>query len=140
METSFYIIKPHGSVFRKEIHTMIQVNGLIISETKNLVLPVWALKIIYSDLLEKYHNAVFQLYKNMAAEAGLVIGRDAINKLLQIVGTERDPVDCAPNSIRFTFGGREPLMIDGVRCYTNIIHQSRNKMEAEKEIRVFHAL
>ncbi len=140
METSFYIIKPHGLMFRDKIRAMIEAGGLIITESKRLVLPDWALKIIYSDLPEKYRDAVFQSYKGAFVEVGLVIGEDAIDKLLRIAGTELDPVDCAHGTIRSTFGGREPFIIDGVRCYANIIHRSRNKMEAEKDIEIFHAL
>ena len=140
METSFYIIKPHGLMIRDKITTMIEAGGLIITENKNLILPDWALKIIYSDLPEKYMSAVFQPFKNTLIEVGLVIGEDAINRLLQITGTELDPVDCAYETIRFKFGGRKPLMIDGVKYYTNIIHRSRNKMEAEKDIEVFRTL
>lgn len=140
METSFYIIKPHGLVFRKEVRAIIEASGLIIAESKNLILPAWALKIIYSDLSEKYGDAVFQPLNGAFVEAGLVTGEDAINRLLQITGTELDPVDCAPSSIRSRFGGRKPLMIDGVRYYINIIHRSRNKIEAEKDIGVFHTL
>ena len=119
---------------------MIEAGGLIIVENKNLILPNWALNIIYSDLPERYKDAVFKLFKNAFVEVGLVIGEDAINKLFKITGTELDPVDCAPGSIRSRFGGREPFIIDGVRCYTNIIHRSRNKMEAEKDIEVFFTL
>ena len=140
METSFYIIKPHGLMIRDEVIAMIEANGLVIPENKKLILPVWTLKIIYSDLLEKYMRVVFQPFENSLVEVGLVIGENAIDRLLQITGTELDPVDCANGTIRSKFGGREPLMIDGVRYYTNIIHRSRNKMEAEKDINVFRIL
>jgi nucleoside diphosphate kinase len=140
METSFYIIKPHGLVFREQVRGMIEAGGLIIAENRNLILPSWALMIIYSDLPEKYRAAVFKQFASTSVEAGLVIGKDAIKILLQITGTELDPVDCARGTIRSTFGGQEPLIIDGVRCYTNIIHRSRNKIEAEKDIGVFRTL
>ena len=47
METSFFIIKPHGLIIRDMVITMIKTGGLIITESKNLILPDWALKIIY---------------------------------------------------------------------------------------------
>ncbi len=140
METSFYIIKPHGLMFRKEVRAIIEASGLIIAESKNLILPDWALKIIYSDLSEKYRDVVFQPLTGAFVEAGLVTGEDAVDRLLQITGTKLDPVDCAPNSIRFRFGRQKPLMINGVRYYINIIHRSRNKIEAKKDIEVFHTL
>ncbi|MFH2029467.1 MAG: nucleoside-diphosphate kinase [Bacteroidota bacterium] len=140
VETSFYIIKPHGLVFLEEVRAMIESGGLIISESKRLVMPHWAIEIIYSDLPERYRSAVFKPFVNTFVEAGLVVGRNAINTLLQIVGTELDPVDCAPESIRFKFGERKPLMIDGVRCYRNIIHRSRNRAEAKKDVKVFPML
>ena len=140
METSFYIIKPHGLMIRKKVVAMIKAGGLTIIEKKSLILPDWALKIIYSDLPEKYSDVVFQPFKNACSEVGLVVGEDAINKLLKITGTELDPTDCAYGTIRHEFGGREPFMIDGVRCYTNIIHRSRDKIEAKKDIDVFRAL
>jgi len=140
LETSFYIIKPHGLVFLKEARAMIEGGGLIISEVKRLVMPHWALEAIYSDLPERYRNSVFKPFVNAFVEAGLVVGRDAVNTLLQIAGTEIDPVDCAPESIRFKFGARKPLMIDNVIYYKNIIHRSRNKEEAEKDVRVFRML
>jgi nucleoside diphosphate kinase len=140
VETSFYIIKPHGLVFLEEVRAMIESGGLIISESKRLVMPHWALEIIYSDLPERYRSAVFKPFVNTFVQAGLVVGKNAIDTLLQIAGTEIDPVDCAPESIRSKFGGRKPLMIDGVRYYENIIHRSRNREEAGKDVEVFHTL
>lgn len=140
VETSFYIIKPHGLVFLEEVIVMIENGGLIISESKRLVMPHWALEIIYYDLPERYRSAVFKPFVDTFVQAGLVVGKNAIDTLLQITGTEIDPVDCTPESIRSKFGGRKPLMIDGVRYYENIIHRSRNREEAEKDVKVFHML
>lgn len=140
LETSFFIIKPHGLVFLEEIRAMIEGGGLIISESKNLIMPRWALEIIYSDLPKRYRNAVFKPFVDEFVEAGLVVGKDAINTLLQITGTELDPVDCSSESIRFKFGWRKPLMIDGVRYYKNIIHRSKNRAEAKRDVKVFRML
>lgn len=140
LETSFYFIKPHGLVFLEEVRAMIEGGGLIISERKRLVMPHWALEIIYSDLPERYRGAVFQPFVGAFVEAGLVVGESAISNLLQIAGAEIDPVDCSPESIRFKFGEREPFMIDGVRCYRNIIHRSRDREEAKKDVEVFRML
>ncbi len=140
MSESSYIIKPHALAFRAEIRTMIESTGLIITQSKRVVLPTWALKRIYYDLAERYRNAVFRQYENAYIEAGLVIGKDAVEKLLCIAGRELDPVDCAPESIRFKFGSREPSMVDGVRCYANIIHRPRNESEAAESVRIFHIL
>lgn len=140
LETTFYIIKPHGLVFRGEVRAMIEAGGLTISKSKSLIMPRWALEIIYSDLPERYRSAVFKPLVDGLVEAGLVVGKNAISTLLRIAGTELDPIDCSPESIRFKFGGRKPLMIDGVRYYQNIIHRSRNMMEAEKDVEVFHML
>lgn len=140
METSFYIIKPHGMVFRGTVRAMIEDVGLVIAESKIIVMNEWALEIIYSDLLKKYRKAVFQPFKGAFVEMTLVKGKDATDLLLQIAGAELDPVDCAPESIRFKLGGQKPFMIDGVRCYLNIIHRPRNKMEAKKGIELFRIL
>ena len=140
LETSFYIIKPHGLIFLKEIRAMIEDGDLIISESKRLVIPQWAIEIIYSDLPKRYRNAVFKPFVDAFVEAGLVVGKNAINTLLQITGTKLDPADCTPKSIRFKFGWQKPFMVNGVRCYKNIIHRSRNKAEAEKDVKVFRML
>lgn len=140
LETSFYIIKPHGLMFLEEIRAMIEGGSLIISESKRLVMPHWALEIIYSDLPKRYRNAVFKPFVDAFVEAGLVVGKNAINVLLQITGTELDPADCTPESIRFKFGWQKPFMINNVRCYKNIIHRSRDKAEAKKDIKVFRML
>ncbi len=140
LETSYYVIKPHGLVFRKKVRAMIECAGLTIIESKELVMHRWALEIIYSDLPEKYRDAVFLQFKDKSVEVGLVMGKNAVDELLQITGTELDPADCAPGSIRFKFGRHEPLIIDGVRCYTNIIHRPRNKLEANNGIKVFRML
>jgi nucleoside diphosphate kinase len=140
LETSFFIIKPHGLIFLEEIRIMIECGGLVISESKRIVMPHWAIEIIYSDLPKRYRSAVFKPFVDAFVEAGLVVGKNAINTLLQIAGTELDPIDCAPESIRFKFGERKPLMIDGVRCYKNIIHRSRNREEAENDVKVFRML
>lgn len=140
METSYYIIKPHGMVFREKVRKMIEGAGLVIAESKIVVMDGRALEIIYSDLDERFRRVVFQLFRNTPVEMALVTGKNAIDALLEIAGTELDPVDCAPNSIRFMLGGRRPLMIDGVRCYVNIIHRPRNQSEAEKGIELFRIL
>lgn len=140
LETSFYIIKPHGLVFLEEVRAMIEGGGLIISENKRIVMPHWALEIIYSDLPKRYRSSVFKPFANAFAEVGLVVGENAIHTLLHIAGTELDPVGCAPESIRFKLGERKPLMIDGVRCYKNVIHRSRDRAEAEKDVKVFRML
>lgn len=140
METSFYIIKPHSLIFREIIREMIEGVGLIITDYKKVVLPYWALEIVYSDMRENYRSAIFQAYSDVTVEAGLVSGKNAISTLLQIAGTELDPADCAPESIRFKFGEREPIMINGIKYYKNVIHRSRDMMEAEKDTRVFHML
>lgn len=140
MSESSYIIKPHGLMFCEEIRVMIEAGGLVITESKRIILPQWALKKIYYDLAEKYRNAVFRQYAGMLVEAGLVSGENAVEKLLRIAGTELDPIDCAPGSIRFKFGSREPFFVDGVRCYDNIIHRSRNESEATEGVKIFHAL
>lgn len=140
LETSFYIIKPHGLIFIEEVRAMFEGGGLIVSESKRFVMPHWALEIIYSDLPKRYRSSVFRPFVNAFVEAGLVVGENAINTLLQVAGTELDPVDCAPESIRFKFGEREPLMIDDVRCYKNVIHRSRDRAEAEKDVKVFRML
>ncbi len=139
-ETSFYMIKPHGLVFLEEVKEMIRNGSLIITETKRLVMPHWALEIIYSDLPERYRNSVFKPYVDAYVEAGLVVGKDSINTLLKIAGKELNPIDCAPESIRFKLGTPEPLMIDNVRYYKNIIHRSSNSTEAKKDIGVFRMI
>ncbi|MEK7202668.1 MAG: nucleoside-diphosphate kinase [Patescibacteria group bacterium] len=140
METSFYVIKPHGLAFREEIRAMIKGAGLTITESKELVMHRRVLEIIYSDLPEKYRDAVFRQFNGRSVEMGLVMGENAVDELLQITGTELDPVDCVPGSIRFKFGGRVPSMIDGVRCYANVIHRPRNNAEAEIGTKVFRML
>lgn len=140
METSFYIIKPHGLMVCEEVRAMIESAGLTITESKKLVIHRWALEIIYSDLPKKYRDAVFRPFKGVEVEVGLVTGENAVDTLLQVTGTELDPTDCAPESIRFKFGGREPFIIDGVRCYTNIIHRPRNKVEADRGVKLFRML
>lgn len=140
LETSFYMIKPHGLIFIEEVKAMIEGSGLIISEVARIVMPRLALEAIYTDLPEKYRDSVFKPFVNAFVEAGLVVGRDAVNTLLQIAGTEIDPVNCAPESIRFRFGARKPIMIDGVKCYKNIIHRSRNREEAKQDVKVFRML
>ena len=116
---------------------MIESVGLVIAESKIVVMDGRALEIIYSDLDKRFRKVIFQLFRNTPVEITLVTGENAIDALLEIAGTELDPVDCAPNSIRFRLGGRKPLMIDGVRCYANIIHRPRNQTEAEKGIELF---
>ncbi len=140
LQTSFFMIKPHGLIFLKEVRAMIEDSDLFISESNRLIMPLWALEIIYSDLPERYRSSIFKPTVGALVEAGLVVGENAINKLLQITGTELDPVGCAPESIRFKFGEKKPLMIDGVRYYKNVIHRSRNETEAKNDIKVFRIL
>ena len=140
MSLSSYIIKPHGLVFRTEIRAMIESSGLVIAESKHVILPMWALERIYYDLAEKYRSAIFRQYEGAFVEVGLVRGERAVEKLLCIAGRELDPIDCAPESIRFKFGKHEPHMVDGIRCYANVIHRPRNESEAVDGVIIFNML
>ena len=126
--------------FREEVRAMIESASLVITEYKTLVMNERGLEIIYSDLPKKYRRVVFQPFKNASVEMALVAGENATDTLLKIAGTELDPIDCTPESIRFKLGGREPFVIDGVRWYVNIIHRPRNKVESERGVELFRTL
>ncbi len=140
MKMSFYIIKPHGLMYRSEARAMIINAGLCITESKEVILPKWTLEIIYSDLPEKYREVVFRPFIKSMVEIGLVMGEDAVSRLLEVAGREIDPADCEPGSIRFQWGCKGHVMVDGVKCYSNIIHRPRNIREAESFIKIFKDL
>jgi len=139
LETSLYVIKPEAMAYSGEIRTIIEKAGLIIIDTKVLVMPKWALKKLYPDLSEDLWSATCLAFASLA-EAGLVIGENAVATLFRLSGTATAPGDCEPESIRIRFGQKNPFIIGEVRYYANAIHRPKNQQEAENDVRLFHQL
>lgn len=139
MEETMYIIKPEAMISYRTIRKLIQGVGLVIGQTKNLVMTEWALKKMYPDLSKDLWNATCLSF-TAPVEIGLVTGENAVKVLFNFVGTETAPSECDHLSLRFKFGKRDPFIIGTMKYYANAIHRPKNRREAKRDVRLFHQL
>ena len=139
METSLYMIKPEAMVYREEIRTLIG-GHLALGKCKTVVLPEWVMQEFYTDLSEDLQQATCIAFSAGPVELGLVHGHDAISVLKWLAGDKTDPKDCRPESIRYRFGVKEPVVIGGARYFLNAIHRPTDEVEAVAHIEIFNKL
>lgn len=139
MEITMYIIKPEGMQCRGKIKEILAQNGLVVMEQKILILPEWTINVLYPELSNDLRVATRTML-NSFIEAGLMCGEQVVEKLFHVAGTETSPANCQPGSIRFIFGGREPIVIGSVKYYANAIHRPKNHVEAKRDVELYHKL
>ncbi len=139
METTVYLIKPEGMAYKEQIRKIIERKGLAIAERKTIVLPEWAIKSIYPDLPSDLLIATRAMLSS-PVEMGIVIGERAVQRLFILAGMETSPATCAPGSIRFLFGAKEPIIFGKIMYYANVLHRPKNHAEADRGVELFHKL
>jgi len=138
METSLYMIKPEAMPYREEIREYISCH-LTLGEMKVVRLPDWAIDELYNDLtIELYRATLIALYGFV--ELGLVHGKDAVSRLFWLAGEKTNPRECHPDSIRYRFGIREPMITGSARYFLNAIHRPKTQAEAAAHIGLFRKL
>lgn len=135
---SMYMIKPEAMPHREEIRERIG-HHLTLGETKMMRLPDWAMNELYDDLTEDLRRATRVTLEN-PVELGLVHGEDAIMRLLELAGDKTSPRECHPDSIRYQFGIRDPMVVGGARYFLNAIHRPKTLEEAATHIALFRRL
>lgn len=135
---SIYMIKPEAMSRREHVRRLIGRN-LTIGQTKTIRLPDWALDELYDDLTEDLRRATRVALED-PVELGLVYGEDAIMRLLELAGDKTSPRECHPDSIRYQFGIREPMIIGGARYFLNAIHRPKTPDEAVTHVALFRRL
>lgn len=139
METTVYLIKPEGMCNKRVIRGIIKKSGLAIIRKKMLLLPEWAIDLLYPELSPELRIATITML-TAPVEMGLVCGNEAVRRLFVLSGTAVAPAQCEPESIRFRFGEKEAILFGPSAYYANAIHRPRNKAEAERDVALFHRL
>lgn len=138
MEASLYMIKPEAMARREEIRGYIGQH-LTLGDIKTVQLPDWVMDELYDDLTDDLHRATRIALSN-PVELGLVHGENAIGKLLRLAGEKTAPGECHPESIRYRFGVREPMIVGSARYFLNAIHRPKTPSEAALHINLFRRL
>jgi len=138
METTGYIIKPDGMTRREEIREYILKSGLEITESRILLLPKRVINILYSNVPKKI-LLIKRKYFSSEVEIGLISGKNAIDNFFLLCGTKTKPSECDPFTIRYLFGKKKPILINGIQYYLNAIHRP-NKKEVAKNIKLIKSL
>lgn len=138
MDRSLYMIKPEAMPFNGEIREHIG-HSLAIVAIKSMLLPSWAIDVLYGDLAGNLRIAA-NIALDGIIELGLVQGDDAVQKLLEIAGKFTKPSDCHPNSLRYIYGVWEPMKLGEAEYYKNAIHRPRTDEEAILHINLFAKL
>ncbi|NCU28280.1 MAG: hypothetical protein EOM85_01240 [Candidatus Moranbacteria bacterium] len=137
-EFTSFIIKPDGMVNRSAIRDMILKSGLVITESKILLLPKWAIEILYDNVPANILVAKEE-YFSSPVEVGLIEGENAIETFFELCGSKTRPSECDPGTIRAIFGKASPTLIKGVDYFLNAIHRP-NREEAVKNIELIKSL
>lgn len=124
---------------KRAIREIINKDGLIIVRKKILLLPEWAIDILYPKLSLDLKIITITMLAT-PVEIGFVRGNEAVKRLLILSGNDVDPARCDSESIRFRFGKRNAIMFGATAYYANAIHRPRNKAESERDIALFHRL
>lgn len=123
---SFFIIKPEGLTWSREIkHMITEGGGLVINETKIVVLTSDDVDILYHD--DQNTELIKTIKKYLVGkkvEAGIVVGEQAAERLSDICGNNFRPSDNTVETIRGKFGKKEPIILDGKEYYLNVIHKA----------------
>ena len=131
---SIYIIKPEAIPFSEDIHKMIASSGLTISIWKQAIMPYSIIDKIYFDCPKDIIAATKHFMFNDICEIGIVSGDNAIEKLIEVCGTETNPFNCKKGTIRNLFGVHKLQFYNGTGYYQNAIHRPKTEIEFKKDI------
>lgn len=137
-ELTSFIIKPDGMSHREEIRKIIARAGLVIIESKILLLPKWAIEVLY-DNVPKNILVAKEEYFSSPVEVGIIEGENAVDAFFELCGSNTRPSECAPGTLRAIFGKVNPVPIKGIDYYLNAIHRP-NREEVKKNIDLIKSL
>lgn len=137
---TFFIIKPEGLVHSKSIKSTIHKNGLRIIDSIKTVLTPDSIKSIYFDTTGDMLEAHVHFMCRDTSEVGIIEGQNAIDKLIEISGSETDPKLCTSGTIRNIFGEQVGYRFGKALYYKNAFHRSSNRAEAKNEVELFERI
>lgn len=135
-EESFFIIKPCGMQYEREILEELKKHFNV-----RMVNHITLTK----DFLEKIYRKEESIFKKMnicylcdkEAILGIVGGEEARTKLMEVCGYDYKPEFCDKTSIRYKYSDiRKPIEIHGRPFYINAIHRSQPE-DAEEDIQIY---
>ncbi len=112
---------------------------LEIGEIKLVRLPDWALEELYGELSDVLRKATREAF-DKPVELGMVHGTDAIAKLLWLAGDKTAPGECHPDSLRYRFGIKEPMLTGETPYFFNALHRPKTLDEAWRHLHLFWRL
>lgn len=130
MHRSYYIIKPDGIASCQLIEEIIEAK---IKITKRALTPIpeELVRLMYPAVTPGLLKAIITEYDHPNI-VGIVEGRNAVQKMYELCGTETDPRHCGRKTIRYLFGAATDRFIDSKPFYRNIIHRPRNDLECRE--------
>ena len=137
---TIYIIKPEAYESRELIKECMIRAGFSISASKDLVLPEFALDIIYPQMPSVMSEIILKYMRIGLSQVGLVQKNNAIQELLCLSGCHVDPMQCKPGTIRHVFGIAKPSIVGECVYYLNGFHRSVNAKEAHRDACLFASL
>lgn len=138
LEQTFFCIRPYVFDKREIIKGLITKSGLKIKSSKNLWLTNFDLRVIYGhEDPSDYFNACIHYMTNGFVEAGVIEGKNAIQRLVELAGETHIPSQSRINSLRAMFGRAEPEIFNSFAYYFNPLHRSRTETEAKREIKLY---
>ena len=139
LEQTFFCIRPYAFEKRGFIKKMITDAGSKIKNLKILWLTPNDLSVLYGhEEPSVYFDACTNFMTNGFVEAGVIEGKNAIEKLINLVGNTHIPNESKSNTIRAIFGKTDPINFNGLDYYLNPLHRSKTKAEAKREVALFN--
>ncbi len=137
MESAF-LLKPEAVSHFQAIQKILEENGLKIVCFRKLRLSKKLEQGLYPNLSREVQRINERYLIGRIGIAGLVRGRNAIEKLVKICGEATDPMQCKEGTIRHLFGRKTKILLHSKgRLYKlNAIHRART----EKEVKQFKKL
>ncbi len=152
-EKTVVFIKPEAKYRRAELLEFMKEFGAI-EYCAEITLTESKLRALYPDLNEKLWTATCEHLLDKKVFAMVIKGINIVQRIFEVIGTEVDPFDCNPNSLRYLFqtwamaGDNFGLLLKSmpkicsedenfsVIYYPNHLHRSRTPVEAKQQIKV----
>ncbi len=137
MESSLFIIKPEGLLFRATIVSQIAEVGLTIRRTVMMRLGEKHIAAIYPNLPPDLLQATRDFMLCASCEVGHVTAENAVHRLMEVAGHATNPSDCLPGTIRAKYGCKIPEKVGQALYFKNAIHRSKDADEAARDLTLF---
>lgn len=123
--------------FADRIRAEIVLHGLDIIAHSRATLAPETVAELYPTIDEGLLAASVYFLTRGPVEIGVVTGRDAIQTLMELAGSDPDPSKCGPKTIRFKYGVHEPSLFGASLYFRNGFHRAVSSGEVGRDLRTF---